>query len=127
MRPGAARALARMQERLGEAFRVYVERLREAYPRSTILLFGSRARGDHLPYSDYDVALILPSVADRLAEAVKARSLKPPELPLDLVILEPADLEDPLIAKMLRGCIVLHDGLGLLQRLERLGCRRLSE
>ena len=124
MRRGAARALARLQARLGEAFEEYIERLRGAYPRSTIVLFGSRARGDHLPYSDYDVALILPGSVDKLGEAVRARSLKPPELPLDLVILEPGDLDDPIIARMLEGCMVLHDGLGLAHRLEQLGCRR---
>lgn len=124
LRRGAARALARLQARLGEAFEEYIERLRGAYPRSTIVLFGSRARGDHLPYSDYDIALILPGPVDKLDEAVRARSLKPPELPLDLVILEPVDLEDPLVAKMLKDCILLHDGLGLAHRLEELGCKK---
>ncbi len=123
MRGDAARVLAGIQARLVEAFREYIERLREAYPRSTIILFGSRARGDHLPYSDYDVALILPGPVDKLEEAVRARSLKPRELPLDLLVLEPGDLDDPLVARMLEGCIILHDGLGLAPRLEKLGCR----
>ena len=36
-----------------------------------VVLFGSRARGDALPDSDYDVAVFLKDLADRWAEADK--------------------------------------------------------
>ncbi|AEM39111.1 DNA polymerase beta domain protein region [Pyrolobus fumarii 1A] len=96
-----------------EDLMLFVERVRERHPRSAILLFGSRARGDNLPYSDYDVAVILERVEDRLREAEELAKLKPSRLPLDLVVLELDDLRDPLIAKMLTPCKVLYDGLGL--------------
>ena len=96
-----------------EYLEVFVRRVAERYPRSTIVLFGSRARGDSLPYSDYDVAVILEGVGDRVRVAEEVARLKPPELPLDLVILEPGDLEDPIIGRMLEGCRTLYDGLGL--------------
>ncbi len=102
-----------------EDLMLFVERVRERYPHSTILLFGSRARGDNLPYSDYDVAVILERVEDRLREAEELAKLKPSRLPLDLVVLEPGDLQDPLIAKMLTPCKVLYDGLGLGEALCR--------
>jgi len=36
-----------------------------------VILFGSRARGDALPDSDYDVAVFLKDLSDRWAEADK--------------------------------------------------------
>ena len=36
-----------------------------------VILFGSRARGDALPDSDYDVAVFLKDLADRWVEADK--------------------------------------------------------
>lgn len=36
-----------------------------------VVLFGSRARGDALPDSDYDVAVFLKDLSDRWAEADK--------------------------------------------------------
>ena len=36
-----------------------------------VVLFGSRARGDALPDSDYDVAVFLKDLADRWVEADK--------------------------------------------------------
>ncbi len=120
-----ARRLAELNRGLDGLLHSYVEALKRVYPASAVLLFGSRARGDHLPYSDYDVALVLPSVGDPLAEAVRARSLKPPRLPADVLVLALDQLRDPLVERMLRGCVVLYDGLGVAGMLvERLGCRR---
>ncbi len=123
MRRGLARKLAEMRARLDSLFKAYVDRLRSAYPHSVIVLFGSRARGDHLPYSDYDIAIILPGPLDVVGETVRARMLKPPALPADVLVLPLESLEDPITVRMLRGCVVLHDGLGLKLILQKLGCR----
>ncbi len=88
-------------------------------PESTIVLFGSRARGDYLPNSDYDVAVILRQVSDVHSELLRLRSLKPEGLFLDLTILSIDDLDDPVIKEMLKGCKLLYDGLGINNKL---GC-----
>ncbi len=94
-------------------FQEYVNKIKEAYPRSTIILYGSRARGDYLPYSDYDLAIILESVEDKFRVIEEIRSLKPLGLDLDLIILSPRDLEDPIIKNMLRHSKMLYNGLGV--------------
>ncbi len=93
-------------------FREFVERLRRRRPRSTILLFGSRARGEARAASDYDVAIILPD-PDPLEEAIWARKARPRGLRVDIVVLDVRQLEDPVYARMLDGAVVLHDGLNL--------------
>ena len=44
---------------LDELLRRFVEELASRYGEVAVVLFGSRARGSALPYSDYDVAVIL--------------------------------------------------------------------
>jgi predicted nucleotidyltransferase len=67
------------------------------------VLFGSSARGDHLPYNDYDVALVLrdEDYADKVGVAEEARTLRPPGLSLDPVVLCVSELGDPLVKQML--------------------------
>jgi uncharacterized protein len=58
--PGAPDAvLARLREELTAAFGDRIER---------VVLYGSRARGDARPDSDYDVAIFLRGFADRWPE-----------------------------------------------------------
>ena len=95
----------------------YVEKISNAYPKSTVILFGSRARGDHLPYSDYDIAVVLEEVKDKLTTIVTLRKLKPRGLPLDLLVFQVDELSDPLILEMLKKCKVLYDGLGIASHL----------
>jgi len=122
--------LKRLRERLRKLDRIfeeYISLLSRTYPESTILLFGSRARGNNLPYSDYDLMIIikLRDSRDKLAEAIKAYNLKPTQLPIDLLVVDVEELDDPIVAKMLeRGCIVLYDGLGIADRLASI-CRRI--
>ena len=52
-----------------ELLREFVSRVSSEYPGSTIVLFGSRARGDYMPYSDYDAAVVFRKVADERANA----------------------------------------------------------
>ncbi|MCD6368697.1 MAG: nucleotidyltransferase domain-containing protein [Thermoproteales archaeon] len=37
----------------------YIARIRRFHPRCAIILYGSRARGNPFPYSDYNVAIII--------------------------------------------------------------------
>ena len=41
-----------------EALNDFKRSVNEAYPDATIYLFGSRARGDNLKHSDYDILVI---------------------------------------------------------------------
>jgi len=113
-----ARLLRRMAEAMRRApslLEEYVAKIASAEPEATVLLFGSRSRGEGEPYSDYDVAVVLRGAVDKLEAVLRLRRLKPRALSLDLVVLLPEDLEDPLIRNMLKGAVVLHDG-GALPR-----------
>ncbi len=103
--------------------REYVAKIAEKYPASTIVLFGSRARGQHLPFSDYDVAVVMRKADDKIRIVEELYKHKPKELPLDVIIIEVSELQDPLVQNMLKNCLILYDGLGLL---EHLPCRNKS-
>ncbi len=91
----------------------YIERIKRNYPRSTIILFGSRAKGRQLPYSDYDIAVVLENIDDKLEMTIKLRRLKPHGLDLDLIVLDKRELEDPMIKAMLGEKRILYDGLSI--------------
>jgi len=93
--------------------REYVERIVKEYPESTVILFGSRARSEALPYSDYDVLVVLKDVENKLLIIEELRKLKPRGLPLDLMVISLRELNDPLISAMLKGCKILYNGLGV--------------
>ncbi len=84
-----------------EAFRRYVEKLCKHPLVLEAYLVGSRARGDNLSYSDYDVAVIIPEDVDKLDAAVVLRRLRDEPFPLDIIPLYPEDKNDPLYRKML--------------------------
>jgi len=107
------RALKEKAERRDDLFRQFLAKLKDAFPDSTIILFGSRARQTHLPYSDYDVALILPEkhCTDKFEVLNQARRLKPPGFSLDLIVICEGELEDPLVKSMLNNAKVLYNGL----------------
>jgi predicted nucleotidyltransferase len=53
-----------------------------------IVLFGSRARGDERPDSDFDFLVVERDPADRHAEMVRlGRALRPLKAPFDIVVL----------------------------------------
>jgi predicted nucleotidyltransferase len=68
------------------------ERLRAAVPaNSRVVLFGSRARGDHDDGSDFDVLVIEPSVEDAARESVRLeRELRGLGVPVDVVVIDKA-------------------------------------
>nr|VFJ45037.1 MAG: antitoxin ChpS [Candidatus Kentron sp. FM]VFJ45510.1 MAG: antitoxin ChpS [Candidatus Kentron sp. FM]VFK06726.1 MAG: antitoxin ChpS [Candidatus Kentron sp. FM] len=55
-----------IDENTARAVAIFMTRIREQYPVSEALLFGSRARGDFRPDSDADVAVLLRGEPERL-------------------------------------------------------------
>jgi hypothetical protein len=109
-----------------ELLRGFASRVSSEYPSSTIVLFGSRARGNYMPYSDYDAAVVFRKVPDERELMLRIRGLKPDGLSLDLLVLSVDDLSDPVIREMLKGCVILYDGLDLRDSLLGLGCRLMQ-
>lgn len=103
-----------------ELFRSYIERVIELLEkRATLVLFGSRARGDHMTSSDYDLAVIIDYCDDILGLTEALLSIRPRGLSIDIVVLERRELGDPLVARMLTPCRIVYDGLGLSDTLCR--------
>jgi len=64
-----------------------VELLQQAAPGSTVIVFGSCARGEATADSDLDVLVVEPEVSDRLNEMVRLRDvLRPLEIPADVLV-----------------------------------------
>jgi len=96
------RVMTRRLSEWEEAFREYVERLCREEIVLEAYLVGSRARGDNLPYSDYDVVVVVPPSIDKLEAAERLRKLRKRSFPLDLIVLHGDEAEDPLFEEMLR-------------------------
>lgn len=78
------------EDRLSQA----VDRLRRAAPDATIRLFGSRARGDASPDSDWDFLVVRPQVTSRRREMARlARVLRPLRIPADVLVFSQADFD----------------------------------
>jgi predicted nucleotidyltransferase len=64
-----------------------VELLQQAAPGSTVIVFGSCARGEVTDDSDLDVLVIEPEVASRLEETIRLRDvLRPLRIPVDVLV-----------------------------------------
>jgi predicted nucleotidyltransferase len=59
------------------AVRVFRRRLEGKYPVIEVILYGSRARGDHKPDSDADLAVILVAEGGGVRDAAAQRSAQP--------------------------------------------------
>jgi len=101
-------------EHWGDEFSRFIKRVVDAYGgRVTLVLFGSRARGDHDPASDYDVIVVIEDYDDYFEEVAKIRRMGR-GIPIDLVLFRRGELVlDGVLSNMLRGCVTLFDGLGL--------------
>lgn len=92
-----------------------VELLCEAAPEATIVLFGSRARGDAHPDSDVDLLVVEPRVRSRHQEMVRLTDvLRPLRMRVDLVVVsrrlfrEWADVPGTVIYQAAKEGKVLH-------------------
>ena len=78
----------------------------------TLILIGSRARGDYESYSDFDLVVFYDSIdEEKLFEVLN--KLRPKGVPIELITVHISAFDDPLIQKMLKGGKVLHNGLNL--------------
>ena len=100
-------------EKSDETFKKYVESIKEKYPETTIVLIGSRAKGNHLPYSDYDLAVIFRKVKDKIRKTFELRKMKPKGISLDIIVLEEEELKDKTILEMIKQGKILHNKLGV--------------
>ncbi len=48
-----------LMSRQDELLKEFVVKIVERFPRSTVILFGSRARGQERPNSDYDILVVM--------------------------------------------------------------------
>ncbi|MCC5842531.1 MAG: nucleotidyltransferase domain-containing protein [Opitutales bacterium] len=77
-----------------ESLSQIVARLRQAAPDATIRLFGSRARADATPESDWDFLVVQPQVTSRRREMARlARVLRPLRIPADVLVFSQADFD----------------------------------
>lgn len=71
-----------------------VDRLRRAAPEATIILFGSRARGDSHAGSDVDILVVEPSLVSRHDEIVRLSDrLADLDVEVDLLVASRATFE----------------------------------
>lgn len=88
----------RADREAAEALRAFVDALGAEVALSAVILFGSRARGDHLVESDVDVLVVSPAFADwphlRRLEWLFARWARVSRLDADVVGLTPEEFAD---------------------------------
>ncbi len=108
------RAIIKRSRAKEEAFRGFIRELVKRKPRSTLILFGSRARGDATPLSDYDLLAVMDGPVD----------VEKPSF-VQLFVMDIRDLESEvrrfntvLIDAVMEG-IVLHDGLSIYEEVRR--------
>ncbi len=71
-----------------------VRRIVEGFRPLRIILFGSRARGEAGPWSDIDLLVVLPKVADKRQTTVEVlRVLSDLSIAKDVVVTTPAEIE----------------------------------
>jgi predicted nucleotidyltransferase len=94
--------MARKVESYERGFKEFTQLLCSSGLVEEVYLVGSRARGDNIPSSDFDVVVVVEDDVDILDVAIKLRLLKKTSIPLDVIVLCRSDLEDPVYREMLR-------------------------
>ncbi|MBM4046912.1 MAG: nucleotidyltransferase domain-containing protein [Planctomycetes bacterium] len=92
-------------------------RLARGFDPLQIILFGSRARGDASPQSDFDLLVVLPEVADKRAAAIQMRrALGDMPVSKDIVVTTPDEIarRGDMVGSVLRRA--LREGKVLYER-----------
>jgi len=77
-----------------EAVSIVVERIVSAFSPDRIVLFGSQARDDAKPDSDFDFLVVLPTCDDRRAATVSMmRTVADLPISKDILVTTPQELE----------------------------------
>ncbi len=101
---------ARIKE---EAFKEFIREFVKRWPRSTLILFGSRARGEANPLSDYDLLAVV-------EDPIQVEG--PPFIQLFVVDVRELESEvrrfNTVIVDAVVEGIVLHDGLGIYGKIK---------
>lgn len=90
-----------------EQIRDLVARIAAEFHPQRIILFGSRARGEAHAESDVDLLVVMPFEGRRYRTAARIRAHLPREIPIDLVLRSPAEVE----SENALGDILLQDAL----------------
>jgi len=94
-----------------------VQRLVDAVHPDRIILFGSRARGDARPDSDYDLLVIAPSALSRGDRAVPVlRALRGIPAPVDVVWRTQAEIDEWLGARSFYTTRAMREGRVVYER-----------
>ncbi len=101
-----------------------VERLEEQEKIAAAWLYGSRARGEHRPDSDYDIAIALNNFNQPYAE----RRIVPELLSMDLCagLEHPVQVVDINLVPITLAIVILDDDTPLLVRDELRYCREIN-
>ncbi len=97
-------------------FQTFLETLKEILnKKATIVLIGSRARGDSALYSDYDIVIFTQMEEEKAKQVILKK--RPRGLPIDVIILPIEAINDKIVKQMLMDAKILYDGLGLKKRI----------
>lgn len=107
--PKAYKIYAKRVREYDKAFKEFIEALCKSGMVIKAFLIGSRARGNNLPYSDYDVVVVIPDNSDKLSTIEELRRVRKKSFPLDLIALYKDELEDPIYNEMLKNAKKLCD------------------
>jgi predicted nucleotidyltransferase len=114
--------MRRINEEYERKFSNFLEKLISAYPDSTIVLFGSRARGKNRPNSDFDI-IVFVSCQNPLHKSIEIYQTTRPDFPVDIVVMKPEEVNDrnlKLTHMFYYGYKILYDGLNLKKKIERM-------
>ena len=97
---------------LPEKVQEVIRKIVEGYDPEKIIIFGSYARGDWTEDSDLDV-LVVKETEERPFDRIGAVSgaCWPRELPMDILVKTPAELEEELVEEQLFAREIMREGV----------------
>lgn len=124
--------IRRVEEERKRKFERFLSLLIQHLPNSTIILFGSRARGSSKPNSDFDVIVVTPC-DDTVEKQIEIYKTTRPDTEVDVVVIRPDEVNEKNVnlAHMLyKGYKILYDGLKLEAKIEKMievNAKRIKE